>query len=86
MGGGRGRACIEAAVRAATCGTLDKGVEAREAGGALLTALVQVWSLLHALLGKGLMCSPGKDTSRSGVHQHGSSLALLCARREAAGG
>ena len=42
MGSKRGRACIEAGVRAATCGALDKGVEAREAGGALLTTLVQV--------------------------------------------
>lgn len=49
MGGGKGRSCIEAGVRAATCGTLDKGVEAREAGGALLTTLVQVRPLVHCL-------------------------------------
>lgn len=44
MSTGRGKSCIEAAVRAATCGTLDKGVEARESGGALLTTLVQVFN------------------------------------------
>ena len=42
MGSGKGKACIEAALRAATSGTLDKGAEAREAGNALVLALLQV--------------------------------------------
>ena len=42
MRSGKGKACIESALRAATSGTLDKGVEAREAGNALVLALVQV--------------------------------------------
>jgi hypothetical protein len=44
MADGRGRACLEAALRAATAGTLDKGAEAREAGAALVLTLVQVSS------------------------------------------
>ena len=42
MRDGRGKACMEAALRAATAGTLDKGAEAREAGSALILTLLQV--------------------------------------------
>jgi hypothetical protein len=38
--------CLEAAVRLATAGMTDKGSEAREAGSAILSALLQVWPWL----------------------------------------